>query len=37
VADNFETGKNKINLLMEYERVTQEVLLHGESILQNAE
>jgi hypothetical protein len=33
VAHNFETGKNKIKLLMEYESVTQKVLSSIESIL----
>jgi hypothetical protein len=29
MAYNFETGENKINLFMEYENVTQKVLLSG--------
>jgi hypothetical protein len=33
---NFQTGNNKIKLLMEYESATQIVLLYVESILQNA-
>jgi hypothetical protein len=36
MAYNFETGNNRIKLLMEYERVTQKVLLFIEPILQNA-
>jgi hypothetical protein len=35
VAYNFQTGKNKIKLLTEYENATQEVLLFIESMLQN--
>jgi hypothetical protein len=34
VAYNFQTGKNK--LLVEYESVTEKVLLPAESVLQNA-
>jgi hypothetical protein len=36
VAYNIQTGNNKIKLLMEYESVTQKVLLFIESMLQNA-
>jgi hypothetical protein len=36
VAYNFQTGKKKIKLLMEYESVTQKVLLPLESMLHNA-
>jgi hypothetical protein len=36
VAYNFQNGNKKIKLLMEYESVTQKVLLRLESILQNA-
>jgi hypothetical protein len=36
VAYNFQTRKNKIKLLMEYESVTRKVLISLESILQNA-
>jgi hypothetical protein len=36
VAYNFQTGKNKIKLLTEYESVTQKVLLPVESTLHNA-
>jgi hypothetical protein len=36
VAHDFQTGNNKIKLLMEYEGVTQKVSLPLESILQNA-
>jgi hypothetical protein len=36
VAYNFQTGKNKIKLLTEYESVTQKTLIFLESILQNA-
>jgi hypothetical protein len=35
MAYDFQTGNNKINLLMEYESVTQKVLLYIESVLQN--
>jgi hypothetical protein len=35
VAHNFQTGKNKIKLLTEYESVTQKVLFSVELILQN--
>jgi hypothetical protein len=35
VASNFQTG-NEINLLMEYENMTQRVLLLAELMLQNA-
>jgi hypothetical protein len=33
---NFQTGKNKIKLLMQYESVTQRVLLFVEPLLQKA-
>jgi hypothetical protein len=36
MAYNFQTRKNKIKLFMEYEGVTQRVLISLESILQNA-
>jgi hypothetical protein len=36
VAYTFQTGNNKIKLLMEYENVTKKVLLPMESIPQNA-
>jgi hypothetical protein len=36
VAYNFQTGKNKIKLLTEYESVTQKVLISLESLLQTA-
>jgi hypothetical protein len=36
VAYNFQIGNNKINLLKEYESVTQKVLLPVESTLENA-
>jgi hypothetical protein len=36
VAYNFQTGKNEIKLMTEYESVTQKVLLLIESILQDA-
>jgi hypothetical protein len=36
VADNFQTGNNKIKLVAKYESVTREVLLLIESTLQNA-
>jgi hypothetical protein len=32
---NYQIGKNKVKLLTEYEIVTQNVLLHIESLLQN--
>jgi hypothetical protein len=35
VAYNFQSGNNKIKLLMEYEIVTQKVLLRLESVPQN--
>jgi hypothetical protein len=35
VAYNFQTEIKKINLIMEYENVTQNVLLLIDSILQN--
>jgi hypothetical protein len=35
VACNFQTGKNKVKLRMEYENVTQKVLLLGESLEQS--
>jgi hypothetical protein len=37
MANNFQTGKNKIKLLTEYESVTQKVLSPVEPILQNAQ
>jgi hypothetical protein len=37
VAYNFQTGNNKIKLLMEYENVTQKDLLFIESMLRIAE
>jgi hypothetical protein len=36
MAYNFQTRNKKIKLLMEYESVTQKVLIPLESILQNA-
>jgi hypothetical protein len=36
VAYNFQNGKNRIKLLMEYEIVTQRVLLSIEAISQDA-
>jgi hypothetical protein len=36
VTYNFQTGKNKIKLLREYESVTQKVLSCIDSMLQNA-
>jgi hypothetical protein len=36
VVYSFQTRNNKIKLLMEYESVTQKVLLPIESLLQNA-
>jgi hypothetical protein len=36
MAYNFQTRNNKIKLLMEYESVTQKVLISSKSILQNA-
>jgi hypothetical protein len=36
MAYTFQTGNNKIELLMEYEGATQEILLSVESTLQNA-
>jgi hypothetical protein len=36
VVYNFKTGNREIKLLMEYENITQNVLLLIESMLQNA-
>jgi hypothetical protein len=35
MACNFQTGKNKIELVTEYESVTDKIVLLIESILQN--
>jgi hypothetical protein len=36
VASNIQTGINKIKMVIQYETVTQKVLLPTESIAQNA-
>jgi hypothetical protein len=36
VAYNFQTRNNKIKLLLQYESVTQKVLISLESVMQNA-